>query len=112
LEEGDKVYTVNLEHEPKYIRASGNISQQLAEAALKNSQKKDFHDAVLNYLHNFEDVFAEESFNTLLTCKIWDHTIELMKDANISNCKVYLMSCDEQAELYASIDEHLLTRHI
>jgi hypothetical protein len=27
LEEGDKVYTVNLEHEPKHIHASGNILQ-------------------------------------------------------------------------------------
>jgi hypothetical protein len=27
LEEGDKVYTVNLEHKPEHIRTSRNISQ-------------------------------------------------------------------------------------
>jgi hypothetical protein len=112
LEEGDKVYTVNLEHEPEHIRASRNILQRLAEAVLKNSQKKDFRDTVPNYLHDFEDVFAEESFNVLLSCKIWDHAIELTKDANVSNCKVYPMSRDEQAELDTYIDEHLLTGRI
>jgi hypothetical protein len=79
------------------------------EATLKNSQKKDFCNAIPNYLHDFKDVFTEESFNALPTRKIWDHAIELMKDANVSNCKVYLMSHDEQAELDAYIDEHLLT---
>jgi hypothetical protein len=27
LEEGDKVYTVNLEHKPEHIRTTGNILQ-------------------------------------------------------------------------------------
>src|ERR1700733_2698572 len=42
LEEGDKVYTVDLECEPENIRAGRNFSQRLAEAALKNSKKRDF----------------------------------------------------------------------
>jgi hypothetical protein len=111
-EEGDKVYTVNLEHKPEHIRASRNISQRLTEAALKNSQRKDFCDTVPNYLCDFEDVFAEESFNVLPTHKIWDHAIKLTKDANVSNCKVYLMSRDKQAKLDAYIDKHLLTGRI
>jgi hypothetical protein len=82
------------------------------EAALKNSQKKDFCNAVPNYLCDFKDVFTEESFNVLPTCKIWDHMIRLTKDANVSNCKVYSMSHDKQAELDAYINEHLLTRCI
>jgi hypothetical protein len=41
--------------------------------------------------------------------KIWDHAIELMEDAKVLNCKVYPTSCDEQAELDAYINGHLLT---
>ena len=90
----------------------GNFSQCLVEAAHKNSQKQDFRDAVPNYLHDFNDIFTEESWNSLPDRKVWDHAIELTEDANVSNCKVYLMSRDEQAELDAYIEEHLLSGRI
>jgi hypothetical protein len=59
--------------------------------------------------HDFQDIFAEESWSSLPEQKIWDHTIELTKDIKVLNCKVYLMSHSEQTELDAYIDEHLLT---
>ena len=112
LEKGDRIYTVDLMPQPEHIRAGGNFSQRLAEAALKNSGKQDFRDAVPDYLHEFKDVFAEESWSSLPERKIWDHAIELTEDAKVSNCKVYPMSRDEQAELDAYIDEHLLSGRI
>jgi hypothetical protein len=112
LEKGDRVYTIDLTPNAEDIRAGGNFSQCLAEAAHKNEKKKDFRDAIPNYLHNFQDIFAEESWSSLPEQKIWDHAIELTKDAKVSNCKVYLMSHSEQTKLDAYIDEHLLTGHI
>jgi hypothetical protein len=94
------------------IQAGGNFSQRLAEAAHKNEKKKDFQDAVPDYLHDFQDIFTEESWSPLPERKIWDHAIELTEDAKVSNCKVYPMSRSEQTELDAYIDEHLLTGHI
>ena len=112
LEKGDRVYTVDLTPNAEDIRAGGNFSQRLAEAAHKNEKKKDFRDAVPDYLHDFQDIFAEESWSSLPERKIWDHAIELTEDAKVSNCKVYPMSRSEQTELDAYIDEHLLTGRI
>jgi hypothetical protein len=61
LERGDRIYMVNLTPNAEDIQARGNFSQRLAEAAHKNKKKKDFQDAVPNYLHDFQDIFAKES---------------------------------------------------
>jgi hypothetical protein len=42
------------------ISTGGNFSQCLAEAAHKNEKKKDFCDAMPNYLLHFQDIFAKE----------------------------------------------------
>ena len=65
LEKGDRVYTVDLTPNAQDIRAGGNFSQHLAGAAHKNEKKKDFRDAIPNYLHNFQDIFAKESWSSL-----------------------------------------------
>jgi len=89
---GDVIYGFDLAPEPEFIRATGNISQHLAEAAHKNSEKRDFRDAVPNFLHDFQDVFAEESWSSLPNWKTWDHTIKLTEGSEPSNCKVYPLS--------------------
>jgi hypothetical protein len=43
---------------------------------------------------------------------MWNHTIELVPDAKLTNCKVYLISPLEQKELDAFITEGLSTSHI
>jgi hypothetical protein len=98
LEKGDRVYTVDLA--PQLEETFHNVL---------HSKKQDFRDAVPDYLHDFKDVFVEESWTPLPDCKIWDHAIELTEDTKVSNYKVYPMSWDEQAELDAYIDEHLLS---
>jgi hypothetical protein len=65
VEDGDRVFMVNVHGTEEHIRATGNISQRLAEAFHQNTTPKDFRDAVPNYLHDFEDVFSKESFDTL-----------------------------------------------
>jgi hypothetical protein len=42
LEEGDRIYTVDLTLNAEDIRARGNFSQHLTKAAHKNKKKKDF----------------------------------------------------------------------
>jgi hypothetical protein len=98
---------VNIGREPENVRATGNFSQWLAEAFHRNEPRKDFRDAVPDYLHDFQDVFAEESYNALPDRKIWDHAIELVPDAQSSNCKIYPLSRDEQVEMDAFIEENL-----
>ena len=56
---------------------------------------------VPDYLYNFEDIFSKTSFDSLLEHKQWDHTIELVPDAEPLNCKVYPLTSKEQDELEA-----------
>jgi hypothetical protein len=112
LEKGDRVYTIDLTPNAEDIRAGGNFSQHLTKATHKNEKKKDFPDAVPDYLHDFQDIFAEESWSLLPERKIWDHTIKLTEDAKVLNCKVYPKSCSKQTELDAYINRHILTGHI
>jgi hypothetical protein len=105
MEEGDWIFAVNIGKEPENVRATGNFSQRLAEASHCNEPQKD-------YLHDFQDIFAEESYNALPDRKIWDHAIELVPDAHASNCKIYPLSRDEQAEMDAFIEEDLRTGQI
>ena len=75
--DGDRVFMTTLKPEEHNIRATGNFSQRLAKAHYHNSGAKTFRDAVPDYLHDFEDIFAEESYETLPERKQWDHAIEL-----------------------------------
>ena len=104
-EKGDRLFAT-------VIRATGNFSQQLAEAHLKNSTPKEPSDVILPHFRQFADMFAKESFDTLPERKQWDHAIELIPDAKLSNCKVYPMSVAEQAELDRFISENLETGRI
>jgi hypothetical protein len=52
--------------EMEEICATGTFSQWLAEAHLQNTTSKSFRNSILDYLHKYEDIFAKESFNTLL----------------------------------------------
>jgi hypothetical protein len=82
------------------------------EAFAKNVDEKSFHNVVLEALHEFGEVFAKESFNTLPE-RTWDHAIELeRKDELLTTQKVYPMSPEEQKELDAFLEEALSTGRI
>jgi hypothetical protein len=71
-----------------------------------------FCDAVPNHLHDFEDVFSKQSFDSLpQRCK-WDHAIELKLEPNASPKKVYPMSPEEQKAMDAFLEEALATGRI
>jgi hypothetical protein len=69
------------------------VSQHLAEAFVKNADKKSFCNVVPESLHNFREVFMKESFDTLLERRKWDHMIELERKEELpTTWKVYPMS--------------------
>jgi hypothetical protein len=111
-EVGDKIFAVTIFLPLQQIRAVGNFSQRLAEAHFCNSTPKSVSDIIPTYLHDFQDVFAKESFDALPERKQWDHAIELVPDPKLASCKVYPMSLSEQEELDRFIAENLKSSRI
>jgi transposase InsO family protein len=114
FEKGDRIFATNLHQPPVDIRATSTISQRLAEAFKRNSEPTrsdesttDPREGVPDYLRDFDDVFAKESFDVLPNPKPWDHAIELIPGEKPSGCKVYPLSPSEQKELDVFIKENL-----
>jgi hypothetical protein len=106
LKEGDHIlYTVFAPVEE--IHAGSTVSQHLVEAHMQNSVLAGT--LVPPWAVDFSDIFNKESFDSLLERWVWDHAIELIPDAKLANCKVYLISPLEQKELNAFITEGLST---
>src|SRR6202795_4352875 len=108
---GDPIFATWLHPEPVKVHATSTFATRLAEAHAKNSKKKSFRDLVPESLHEYEDVFSKESFDTLPDHRKWDHAIELMTEStpHLPGAKVYPMSLDEQAELNAFLEDALKT---
>jgi hypothetical protein len=115
-EDGDRLFVAQIsaqDYAPSQdIRATGNFSQRLAEAHRRNEGTQSFRDAVPDYLHEFEDVFAEESYDALPERKQWDHAIELVPDAKMNNPKIYPLAPNEQKALDEFITENLQSGRI
>jgi hypothetical protein len=112
IEEGDWIFATCFHNEPAEVQSTENISQRLAEAFHKNLETKSFRDLALDYLHDFEDVFSKTSFDDLLVQKPWDHTIELVPDAQNKSCKVYPLSILELEQLDKFLEENLTSGRI
>ncbi|KNZ73280.1 hypothetical protein J132_08050, partial [Termitomyces sp. J132] len=52
-------------------------------------------------------VFSKALFNSLLECKRWNHTIELLPDSTLSSCKVYPLAPRKQDKLNTFLQEKL-----
>jgi hypothetical protein len=122
VEEGDRIFYTALSPEDpgsiqtgneEHIRAYATISTRLAEAWHKqNVTPKTIPELVPQYLHDFEDIFAKESFDSLPERRRWDHGIELVPGSNPSSCKIYPLSPNEQEELDRFLEEHLASGRI
>jgi RNase H-like domain found in reverse transcriptase/Reverse transcriptase (RNA-dependent DNA polymerase)/Integrase zinc binding domain/Chromo (CHRromatin Organisation MOdifier) domain len=111
IEQEDRIFTAHIlpEDQHHFIRATGTVSQRLAEAFSRNSGETSFRDSVPASLHDFEDIFNKESFDSLPQRRRWDHAIELEREPAPGFRKVYPMSVHEQAELDAFLEEALST---
>jgi hypothetical protein len=86
------------------ICTGSTVSQRLAEAHPRNSALAGTK--VPPCTADFSDIFCLPERWT------WDHIIELVLDAKLADCKVYLISLLEQKEINAFIAEGLSTSHI
>ena len=59
------------------------------------------------YLKQYPDVFSKEEFDKLPLCRPWDHCIELNADFKPVNCKIYVLTLDEQKALDVFLEENL-----
>ena len=100
---------VDLPPEAEHICASVTTSQGLAEAVWRYAKAEA---EILEYLREFEDVFAKELFDTLPERKPWDHAIKLEPGSKPTNYKVYPLFPRDQVELDAFLQENLHTRRI
>ena len=64
------------------------------------------------YVHEYKDVFAKESFDVLPPRRPWDHVIELLPSDHEVDCKVYPLNPGEQKELDEFLAENLKLEHI
>jgi hypothetical protein len=106
LQGGDRLFSMGLPLPAEEIRASSTITQRLAEAFRKNSALAPTG-TVPDYLSDFTQVFAKESFDALPEPRPWDHAIELVPGEKPLGCKVYPLSPSEQRELDAFLKENL-----
>jgi len=97
---------VDFEKEIK-IRAYQTKSSKLAEENQKKEKKKSFEDSVPPEYHEFEDVFSKQSFDKLPPKWLWDHAIELIKEGDELNCKIYTPNLEEQKQLDLFLEENL-----
>ena len=72
---GDRVFMCAVHPESEVVAATATKSQQLAEAAAKETRP--FEESVPSVYHPFRDVFSKESFDELPERRPWDHAIEL-----------------------------------
>jgi hypothetical protein len=115
IEAEDRIFvtTLYLDNPLEFICVTGTVLQRLAEAFTKNADEKSFRDVIPESLHEFGEVFAKESFDSLPERRKWDHVIELeRKDELLTTRKVYPMSLEEQKELDTFLEEALSTGRI
>lgn len=109
MDEGDRLflldYQIYLSLDRAYVRAKQTISQKLAEEGEAAKAKKASKDLMLSYYHGFAGALEKKKFDSLPECCSWDHAIELIPDAKPVNCKIYLLSLEEQRQLDAILEE-------
>ena len=111
LDEGDRLFATVSTPDVPIIVATSNMSQQLAERALRSMPPKE-KESIPPYLRDFDDIFAKESFDSLPQQRTWDHAIELEPGAKTSACKVYPLSPAKQLQLDEFLKENLRTGRI
>ena len=57
-------------------------------------------------MKQYLDVFSKKEFDKLLPHRPWDHCIELNVDFKPVNCKIYVLTLDEQKALDVFLEEN------
>jgi len=88
MDQGDQLLICFIGEHWEEIQATQMISQKLTEVE-GEAHLTWFKDIVPKPYQEFRDVLAKESFDELQDWKKWDHTIELVPDAQTFSTKVY-----------------------
>ncbi len=110
LEEGETILAVDF---TQAIHICVHHANDLAAKANAEKNAKTFEDMVPEWCRDFKDLFDKDNFDELPDPKMWDHTIELIPNANANlDCKVYPLNHNEQEELDKFLDENLSSGRI
>jgi len=105
IEDGEKVLFINLEEE----------AWRREELSIR-SRDEDLREAEENIPKEYTDfnnqVFNKAIFEKLLDQSKWDHTIELIPNAILKDCKVYPLNIKKQEKLDKFLEEHLKLEQI
>ncbi|CDO72200.1 hypothetical protein BN946_scf184970.g52 [Trametes cinnabarina] len=113
LEPGESILAVDMAPRiSHHIRARSTAAQQIAEEQHKQKEQRTFEEIVPPHYHDFKDVFDKESFDELPEHRPWDHAIELIPGAKLTDCKVYPLSPEEQKQLDEFLEENLRSGRI
>ena len=74
--------------------------------------EKTAEELVPNEYHQYLKVFSKEELERMLIRKPWDHTIELKKTFKPKKGRLIPLSCEEQEEASAFIDDQLKKGYI
>ncbi len=89
LEEGDTILMISFK-EAIRVRAMRHVANDLAAKANVEKKAKTFKEMVPEWCRDVKDLVDKENFDELPEPKPWDHTIELIPNANANlDCKVY-----------------------
>ena len=72
-----------------------------------NQEKRTWEEIVLKHYLPYKEVFERQTFNQLPPRRPWDHAIELIPNAKMTDCKIYPLNPTEQKELDEFLKEQL-----
>jgi len=80
---------------------------------VRNKDMEKLEEDIPQEYRNFEDqVFNKVVFEKLTDQSKWDHTIKLLSNATLKDCKIYPLNIREQRELNRFLDKHLKSGQI
>ena len=109
LEEGERLLAVHLGPEEINIRTKMTYSTEIASA---KKDTRTIEEILPKHCHLYGDVFEKQTFNELPPQRPWDHAIELVEGVKALDCKIYLLSKEEQTQLEEFLKENLETNQI
>ena len=92
LEEGDRIFFLNLKDNQPQVRQVSIVEP--------------------DFISEFSDVFGAREFERLPEHRSWDHAIELTEGFKPTDCKVYPLSPSEQDALKKFLEENLASGRI
>ena len=91
------------------LRAKLNFATDIAEA---NQEKQTWEQIVPKHYLLYKEVFKKQTFDQLPPRQPWDHAIELIPNAKMTDCKIYPLNPLEEKQLDEFLKEQLETGRI